>query len=306
MGDDRTFTRRGVLRSGAVTAAALGGVGTASATDGSVPDAEPIPRLDVTDVRTDMEQVPAASVTPETSNGIGPGSFLLLSRDGTTAGCTANFVWDDGTDVYLGAAGHCFLPDGAAASQSAGGSYDTGGVTVEVCIDCAFGGATGLNGPRGGRVVELGEVVYARQSQDGVGPGNDFGLVRVRSGVQDLLDPSMPKYGGPSEEGAVDADETVCHYGNAVVFGETFLTKGRTGAGFGNDGDSWTAATGSAPGDSGAAIQLCEPTLTGFQGVAAAGVLTHLTTNGGVAGTTMSRAKEMATEADLDISPRLV
>lgn len=300
------LTRRSVLKASAATAG-LGLVGTASADDTS--GAEPIPCLDMTGILDDedVETVEAASVAPETSNGIGPGSFLLISRGGTTAGCTANFVWDSASgDVYLGAAGHCFLPGSAAASRSAGGSYDTGDVTVRVCIDCTFGGATGLNGLQGGRLVELGEVAYARQSQDGAGVGNDFGLVRIPSSAQDLIDPSMPKFGGPSEIGAVDGGETVCHYGNAVVFGETFLTKGRTGAGFGHDGNSWTAGTTSAPGDSGAAVQVCEPTLTGFQGVEAAGVLTHLTTNGGVAGTTMSRAREMAAAAGLDISARLV
>ncbi len=301
------LTRRSVLKASAATAG-LGLVGTASADD-DTSSTRPIPCLDMTGVleREDVTTVQAASVAPETSSGIGPGSFLLISRGGTTAGCTANFIWD-GADggTYLGAAGHCFLPDGAAASESAGGSFDTSGVTVRACIDCAFGGATGLNGLQGGELVELGEVVYARQSQNGNGVGNDFGLVRVPDDVQPLLDPAMPQFGGPSEIGAVDGGETICHYGNAVAFGETFLTKGRSGAGLGHGSDSWSAATTSAPGDSGAAVQTCTPTLTGLQGVEAAGVLTHLTTNGGVAGTTMSRAKEMAGEVGLDISARLV
>jgi hypothetical protein len=307
MDENDDLTRRRVLKaSAATTALGLGATGAASAGTGDTPDAEPIPCLDLTGILDDMAVVDAASVTPETSNGIGPGSFLVISRDGTTAGCTANFVWDSASgEVYLGAAGHCFLPGDAAASKSAGGSYDASDVTVRVCIDCDFGGATGLSGLRGGRLVELGEVAYARQSEGGVGVGNDFGLVRVPSAVQDLLDPSMPMFGGPTEVDEVDGGETVCHYGNAVVFGETFLTKGRTGAGFGHDGNNWTAGTTSAPGDSGSAVQVCETTLSGPQGVEAAGVLTHLTTNGGVAGTTMARAREMATEAGLDISTRL-
>lgn len=303
-GHDRV-TRRTVLRASAATAA-LGFAGTTAAETDDNAGAEPIPALDLTGALDDATTVRAASVTPEQSSGIGPGSLLLISRDGATAGCTANFVWDgaDG-DVYLGAAGHCFLPGSAEADTNAGESYDTSDVTVRVCIDCGFGGATALNGLAGGELVELGEVAYARQSEDDVGVGNDFGLVRVPSDVQDLLDPSMPTYGGPSEVGEVDGGEPVCHYGNAVGLGETFVTKGRTGAGLGNDGDSWNAGTGSAPGDSGAAVQSCRPTLSGFRGVEAVGVLTHGTT-GGVAGTTMSRAVEMAAEAGLDISPRLV
>jgi hypothetical protein len=305
MADRDDVTRRSVLKASAA-AAGIGLAGTASASeDGGLAGAEQIPCVDVTDAREeDLEAVDAASVAPETSSGIGPGSFLLISRGGATAGCTANFVWDDGGDVYLGAAGHCFLPGDTPASKSAGGSFDATNQTVEVCIDCAFGGATGLNGITGGRLVELGEVIYARQSEDGVGPGSDFGLVRIPEAARDLIDPTMPKFGGPSEAGTLEAGETACHYGNAVAFGETFLTKGRSGAGLGSTDDVWRAATASAPGDSGAAVQTCNPSLTGLQGAQAVGALTHLTTNG-VAGTTMSRAEEMAAEAGLDITPRL-
>jgi hypothetical protein len=310
MGDDRTFTRRNVLRTGAAAATGLATVGTAAAGDGSVGEAEiagaePIPCLDLTDQADAFETVTAASVAPETSSAIGPGSLLQISRGGSTAGCTANFIWEGASgDLFLGAAGHCFLPSGAAAERNAGGSYDASGVTVEACVDCAFGGALALNGVTGGRLVELGEVVYARQSENGAGVGNDFGLVRIPDAVKPLLDPAMPKFGGPTEVGQVDGGEPVCHYGNAVAFGETFLTKGRTGAGFGTSGDSWSAGTTSAPGDSGAAVQSCQPTASGFQGVEAVGVLTHGTTSG-VAGTTMRRAVEMAAEAGLDITPRL-
>ncbi len=307
MSDDSAVTRRSVLRTGAVAATGLGAVGTASAGgEEPVAGAEPIPCPDVTDAAAGGDTVAPAAVAPETSSGIGPGSLLLVSRGATTAACTANFVWDgaDG-DVYLGAAGHCFLPSAAAATENAGGSFDPGEVTVEVCVDCTFGGAVALNGLPGGRLVELGEVAYARQSADGTGVGNDFGLVRVPTAARDLLDPSMPEFGGPSEVGQVDGGEPVCHYGNAVVFGETFLTKGRVGAGLGSTDDSWTAGTASAPGDSGAAVQSCQPGLTGLQGVEAVGVLTHASTSG-VAGTTLDRAAELATEAGLGVSPRLV
>jgi hypothetical protein len=307
MEDDRTFSRRRILRTSAAAAAGLGGMGTTAASETAPVDgAEPIPCLDLDAADTEFETVQAASVAPETSDGIGPGSLLQISRDGTTAGCTANFIWEgaDGA-VYLGAAGHCFLPSSADAAENAGGSYDTSSVTVRACVDCRFGGALALNGVAGGRLVELGDVVYARQAENGAGVGNDFGLVRIPSAVQNLIDPAMPQFGGPSEVGAVDSGEPVCHYGNAVAFGETFLTKGRSGAGLGSGNDSWTAGTTSAPGDSGAAVQSCQPTTSGLQGVEAVGVLTHGTTNG-VAGTTMSRAAEMAAEAGLDISPRLV
>lgn len=314
MVDQNRVTRRSVLRAGGVVLGAgwlsSASVAAESRTSGEeLESAEPLPPADATDIAPDLEIVPASEVTPDQETGIGPGAQLFITREDTdgVAGCTANFVWRgaDGT-LYLGAAGHCFLPGSAAASRSAGGEYDTSQVTTKVCLDCAFGGAAGLQGVRG-RVVELGGVAYARQTQDGVGVGNDFGLVEIPAAAEKLVSPAVPTFGGPTTEGAVDEGEPVCQYGSGVVFGETFLTKGRTGTGLGHDPDagSWTAALPASPGDSGAAVVSCRPTTTGLQGVEAAGILTHVTSSG-TAGTNQAAAERLATQADLDIEPVLV
>lgn len=306
MDDSDQFTRRAVLRA-STAAVSLGAVGTAAATtDGDDPyaGAQRVPCLDVTDYMDDVETVDAATVPPETVTGIGPGSMLFVERPDSAgvSGCTANFVWrgSDGT-LYLGAAGHCFLPDGADASKSAGGSYDASGVTTRVCLDCTFGGQAALSGLQG-QVVEVGEVVYARQSQAGVDVGNDFGLVRIPAEAEHLVSPDMPTWGGPTETGFVDGGETLVQYGNGVATGETFLTKSRVGVGVSHDRDAgrWTSELPAAPGDSGSAVQGARTTATGPEGVEAAGVLTHLTATG-TAGTNVAKAKEMATQAGLDI-----
>jgi hypothetical protein len=300
------ITRRSVLRASGA-AVGLGAVGSAAAVSGSddpYAGAQRIPCLDVTDHMDDVEPVDAATVPPETVTGIGPGSMLFIERPDASgvSGCTANFVWRDaGGARYLGAAGHCFLPDGADAARSAGGSYDASGVTTRACLDCTFGGETALAGLRG-RTVELGAVIYARQSQDGVDVGNDFGLVRIPSSVEHLVSPAMPTWGGPHETGVVDAGETLVQYGNGVATGETFATKSRTGVGVSNDTDGgrWTAELPAAPGDSGSAVQGAQVTASGPEGVEAAGVLTHLTTVG-TAGTNVAKARRMAAQAGLDV-----
>lgn len=300
---DGNPTRRRVLRASAAVAglgAATGAAAGETETDGM----ERIGTSDLTAAEDSIETVDASGVAPETSSGIGPGSQLFITRADSsgTSGCTANFVWEgaDGTR-YLGAAGHCFLPGSADAATNSGGSYDASQVTTRVCIDCTFGGATGLNGLRG-RVVELGEVVYARQARGGTQIGEDFGLVRIPSEAEPLIDPSMPTFGGPTEPGTVDSGEQLCHYGNGVATGETFLTKPRTGLGIGHDpaAGSWQAGLAAAPGDSGSAVQGATTTLSGVQGVEAAGVLTHVGTTG-VAGTTREKAIEMAAESGLDV-----
>lgn len=306
MSEPSEFTRRNVLRASGL-AVSTGALGSASAatTDDTDPyaSARQIPCLDVTDHMDGIETVDASLVPTATTN-VGPGSMLFISRPDTTAvsGCTANFVWrDGGGTLYLGAAGHCFLPSSADASQSAGGSYDLTGVQVQACLDCQFGGATALNGLRG-TVVDLGEVVYARQSQDGTDVGNDFGLVEIPSDVEHLVSPSMPTWGGPTEPGFVDAGETVVVYGNGVAVAETFATKARAGAGISHDTATgrWTSGLAAAPGDSGAAVEGAVNGTNGPEGVEAAGVLTHLTATG-TAGTNVAKATEMATQAGLDV-----
>ena len=50
-------------------------------------------------------------------------------------GCTANFVWSTGSTQYLGAAGHCFIPQGTTATHGPGADFDASGVLVSVCVN---------------------------------------------------------------------------------------------------------------------------------------------------------------------------
>ncbi|MFZ6002973.1 MAG: hypothetical protein ACOYXM_03490 [Actinomycetota bacterium] len=232
---------------------------------------------------------------PNAGDGIGPGAYLLIDQtDGNTYICTANFVWQDQSGKrYLGAAGHCFLPpEGPEASLGDPGQYVT---RVQVCVSgCTFGGQ--LGSAFTGELADLGDVAYARQSD----VGNDFGLVEIPAGTTGVRY-NVPVWGGPSGTPATpDPGDTVCLYGNAGGLGEVFATKARFGVAGVSDDDAWFASIPSAPGDSGSAVVSC-PMLTGG---AAAGVLTHLATNGTgfIAGTTIEQAKQLAAQVGLQIS----
>lgn len=304
--------RRSILKasSTALGLGAVGGIAAGDTDDGGSPDdgLERCGPADVTGAESNLETVQAAAV-PEAVNGLGPGSMLFVTTDGEsgTAGCTANFVWTDGGGTqYLGAAGHCFLGDDAAGGRDLDdSSYPSlSDVTVRACVDCSFGGAIALSGGVRGKVVELGDVVYARQAaDDGTQLGYDFGLVEIPESAEALVDPSMPTWGGPTAVGQIDGGDTVVQYGNGVVTGETVATKGRTGAGLTQDEEAgaWFAGLPAAPGDSGSAVQVAGGAAETLSGVEAAGVLTHVTT-AGVAGTNREKAIQMATEAGLDIS----
>jgi len=261
-------------------------------------------RLDVTGWVDATTTVPAALVTPAMAQNIGPGSHLLIDipNEGTF-GCTANFVWVSGNVRYLGAAGHCFLPASAVATHGPGANYNASGVVVRVCVsDCSFGGETGFTVT--GTLVQLDAVAYARQTAASGNIGNDFGLVTIPTALASMVRPSMPVFGGPTGTDTITQGELVCHYGNGVIVGETWVTMARVGVGSGSNASAWSAVLAAAPGDSGSAVETCDSGLNGVTGRGAAGVLTHLavSTQGVVFGTTVARAIAMAREAGLFLS----
>jgi hypothetical protein len=306
-----SYTRRRLLKASTATAIGFGAIGTTAASDGNPDDPkednyDQIPPLDLSDIELQLESVSPNGV-PEEADGIRPGSQMFIEDDDGTAGCTANFIWRDTTDpkepLYIGAAGHCFLGN-APASESDARDHEDGDdvsdLSISVCADCTFGGATGLSVIEG-TVIELGDVAYARQSNpekdnDG-GVGHDFGLVAIPAEMEEVIDPSLPQFGGPDGvlAGAVPEGELVNQYGAGVANGEVFPTQGSTGVSLGDGGspESWFSALRASPGDSGS--PLVEGLDGGKDGGAAAGILTHLSTNG-TAGTTMQRCKEMPDE----------
>jgi hypothetical protein len=274
------------------------------------------PRIDLSRMVKKTRIIPRHFMTPEMAENIGPGSHLIIEiPDEGTFGCTANFVWASGTTRYLGAAGHCFIPSDSTATHGPGADYNAAGVRVSVCVsNCSFGGQTGF--VLAGDLVALGNVAYARQTAADGDIGNDFGIVTIPSSFASLIRPSMPVFGGPETVEDVQQLQPVCHYGNGVLVGETFLTMARVGIGGGSTSTYWVADTLAAPGDSGSALVTCESAGAAFNGRGAAGILTHLglevcpcsidvnnTTitvqQGFVFGTTIARAIQMAQEAQI-------
>lgn len=327
-------SRRRVLQASAATAAGIGAISTglvAGADTEAGTNAESwayrqAPCLDLSGVEFRTETDTAA--TPERSGGIRPGSLLVVHYpDGTTAGCTANFVWREGGSsdptLYLGAAGHCFLPRDANASTNAKRAgedeedlYDVGQLEVEVCERCSYGGAAG-NFVVEGSTIGLADVAYARQTlPDGSRVGHDFGVVEIPSERADAVEASLPQWGGPTgvSHGAVPQGEPVHQYGAGVGNGEVYPTMGRTGVSQGDRGspESWVATTRASPGDSGSPmVSSSAPSDLTPEGEDAAGILTHLVASAdpfgtGTAGTTIGRCMELAsTDANLDLAVEL-
>lgn len=327
--------RQLVLASALAAGLVLGQPSGTSIEAGGVPTEE---GLQATKAIRDLSSLDDATVTaapehlpePARATGIGPGSHLIVqmprSKDDpteTTFGCTANFIWtasgsakggrnQTSTKLYLGSAGHCFLPPGFVSTHGAGADYNPSRTSVSVCVDqCDFGGRLGFEFT--GTLVELGRVAYARQGEDRNADGDtdefeetvgrDFGIVEIPARLSGLVRPSMPVWGGPTTIEEIELGSIVCHYGAGVIVGETWPTMARAGQGASTDtGEGhWFANTATAPGDSGSAIQVCAGEAGGLHGRGAAGLITHLIialdAKFGLAesaGTTVARAIELA------------
>lgn len=253
--------------------------------------------------------VVAPLLLPGEAENVGPGSAILITIPGAgTFGCTANFVWEAGGTRYLGAAGHCFLPEDRSATHGPGADFDASGVTVDACFaDCDGSFQTSS---LVGQWVRLGRVAYARQADaSGEGVGNDFGIVEIPATMHNSIRTSMPAWGGPHGSASLGLGDLGCHYGHGLLVGELFPTKARVGVGGGSTEAYWVGDFAAAFGDSGSGMQRCELGLVGLHGTSAVGVLTHLGASvdpatgehGFVFGTTMTRAVQMASEAGLSI-----
>ncbi len=135
--------------------------------------------------------------------GIRPGQLIILySSDGSTISlCTANFLFTNGTQHFIGTAGHCGL---------AGDDVDM------------------LFLPSG--LVNIGKVVYSTGDGD---VGNDFALISIDPALNQWVSPSMAFWGGPTGAYTGSGPAVVEHTGWGLVVG----TGGTPRVGLGVD---WT------------------------------------------------------------------
>jgi len=164
------------------------------------------------------------------------------------AQCTANFVFRDGSNTYIGQAAHC---------SGTGAATDTNGCTA---------GTLPLGTPvevRGG--TRPGTLAYSSwntmQSRGETDPDacayNDFALVRLDPADAATVDPTVPGFGGPtglgSSAGALGDD--VYSYGNSSLRGGVTKLSPKKGVVVQSTGNGWSrtvyTVTPGVPGDSG-------------------------------------------------------
>jgi hypothetical protein len=164
--------------------------------------------------------------------------------------CTANFVFTDATDVYLGQSAHC---SGTGAATSTNGC-EAGSLPLGTPVEIQ--GAT-----RPGTMVYNSWLAMqaAGETDANTCAYNDFALIRLDAADHGRVNPSIPFWGGPVGIGdATGTLEQVYSYGNSSLRLGIAALSPKTGTSLGTNGGGWnhpvyTVSPG-IPGDSGSAF----------------------------------------------------
>jgi hypothetical protein len=164
--------------------------------------------------------------------------------------CTANFVFYDAADIYIGQAAHCSGTDGNTATNGCEAGSLPVGTPVEV------GGAS-----RPGTLAYNSWITMQAQGEGDPDTCqyNDLALVRLDPADRGKVNPSIPFWGGPTGiTDTVAGTAKVLSYGNSSLRGGITQLSPKEGISLGQDSGGWnysvfTVSPG-IPGDSGSAF----------------------------------------------------
>ncbi|HEX7133807.1 MAG TPA: hypothetical protein VF228_14620 [Iamia sp.] len=190
---------------------------------------------------------PASAYAPAATATIHPGVQMFTAG----AQCTANFVFSDGADLYIGYAAHCAgLGEATETDGCLAGTLPVG-TAVEI---------TGASQPGTLAYSSWATMQAVGETDPDTCAYNDLALVRINPADHDKVNPSIPHWGGPNglNTTGVAALSRVYSYGNSSLrLGLTQLSP-KTGVSLGTTGGGWThplyTVTPGIPGDSGSAF----------------------------------------------------
>jgi hypothetical protein len=186
----------------------------------------------------------ASAWAPATSATVTPGVQTITSG----GQCTANFIYQDGANVYIGQAAHCSSTGGQTETNGCDSGSLPLGTPVEV---------TGASRP--------GTMVYnswlSMQAKGETDPDtcayNDLALVKIDPADVASVNPSVPRFGGPTGLGssAAGLGDTVYTYGNSSLRGGVTTLSPKQGVVVQGEGNGWSrtvyTVSPGIPGDSG-------------------------------------------------------
>ncbi len=149
----------------------------------------------------------AQAWAPASTATIHPG----VNTETAGASCTSNFIFQSGTDVFIGDAAHCH---GTGAATDTNGC-DAGTLPIGTPVT-----VTGASQP-GTLVYSSWSTMQARGEADpDTCQYNDFALVKLAAADVAKVNPSVPEFGGPTglRSGAgMTTGTKVLSYGNSVL-----------------------------------------------------------------------------------------
>ncbi len=191
--------------------------------------------------------IPAGSIgvtwAPATTAGIHPGIQLITGG----AQCTSNFIYSDGTAVFVGMAAHCAGTGGNTATNGCSSPSLPVGTPVQI---------QGASQP--------GTLVYSswltmqtdHESDPTVCQYNDLALVQVDTADIGNVNPSVPTWGGPSglDASGTKSGEQLYAYGDSELYAG-LPVGAMEGFSLGDTGNGWSTSVDTVlpgvPGDSG-------------------------------------------------------
>jgi hypothetical protein len=206
-----------------------------------------------------------------------------------TAGaqCTANFVFFNGTTVYIGQAAHC---------SGTGGNTETDGCTSGSLPLGTPVDVTGASAP-GTMIYNSWLTMQATgESDPDVCAYNDLALVELPLADYANVNPSIPHWGGPTAINTTGSPqlESVYSYGNSELRGGVTLLSPKTGLSLG-DASVWehevSTITPGIPGDSGSAFLDAQGRALGILSTLQVGLPTGLSNGVGDVGREISYAR---------------
>jgi hypothetical protein len=164
------------------------------------------------------------------------------------AQCTANFIFQGGSDVYIGQAAHCSGTGAATETDGCDSASLPIGTPVEI------DGAS-----RPGTLVYNSWITMQAggETDEETCAYNDFALVRIDPADVASVNPSVPGFGGPTGLGSSAAmlGDTVYTYGNSSLRGGVTKLSPKQGTVIQGSENGWSrdvyTVTPGIPGDSG-------------------------------------------------------